>query len=140
MKTLLKLKTCSWFTNLLNLGMPLTSNPYIEDQLSAIILKWSPPYLWPGHRIAYYNITTRNLRDSTRMFDWINATYSDVLVSITKQKECGEHVFEISALSNDNETLQRFTTTWITQQGLLHKYSQECMCCLHMIFFDVHSS
>ena len=112
--------------------MPITPNPYIEDQSSAIILKWSPPYLWPGHRVAYYNITTKNLRDSTMMLDWINATYNDNLVSISKQKECGEIAFEISAISNDNETLQTFTATWITQRGWFIKIVMRS--CLQMIF------
>ena len=98
-------------------------NPYIEAQPSALVLKWSPPYLWPGHRVAYYTIKTKHFSDTT-MFDWINATYSDNLVAISKQindRECGEIVFEISAISNNNKTLKTFRATWITQRGLLQK-------------------
>ena len=41
-------------------GSPLLSNPTISKNATHVTLMWSPPFLWPGHRIQYYNISMTN--------------------------------------------------------------------------------
>ena len=38
-------------------GSPVSPNPSISKNDTHLILLWSPPFLWPGQRIQYYNIT-----------------------------------------------------------------------------------
>ena len=40
---------------------PLFPNPLLEQpSASALSLKWSPPFLWPGYYIRNYNISVRD--------------------------------------------------------------------------------
>ena len=96
--------------------LPLSPNPFIENPTaSTILLKWSPPYLWPGLSIDYYRITVsetaKNGVRNTRNFA-VNATFSDTIVTFVmdanqtagvylKLHLCNEFLFGISAVSYD---------------------------------------
>ena len=106
----------SWLTStdnheltLLILDPPISPNPSTENRnATSILLKWSPPFLWPGYSIDYYNISVMN---NSHL---INATFNDTLVSFmifaeeSSIESC--HVLEIclSAVSNDTQCLTTF--------------------------------
>ena len=85
---------------------PLVQNPLIlNPNASSILLKWSPPFLWPGLSINYYNISI-NIPVKNEVFYDVNATFSDVVVSFlkvsdntTETQSCNEMLFSISAIT-----------------------------------------
>ena len=97
------------------LESPLSPNPSVEiTNPNSLIIKWSPPFLWPGHRIKYFNITVINMSDgSVIAYYRVNTTFSDQVVTLSLSTDdidglnCTEFEFRISAISN--MTLQLFT-------------------------------
>ena len=99
--------------------LPLSSNPSIENPTaSTFLLKWSPPYLWPGRSIDHYKIAVSktdgsgNILRNMRNFV-INATFSDTIVTFAidvNQSAGARHelqlrsvfLFGISAVSYDS--------------------------------------
>ena len=82
---------------------------------SSILLKWSPPFLWPGSVIDHYLISTVG---AAKMIYRVNATFRDAIVSFLKTSDhpteilhCSEIRFDISAVTDyDNGTeLASFT-------------------------------
>ena len=85
---------------------------------SLILLRWSPPFLWPGSVIDHYLISTVGTAESDKMIYRVNATFHDVVVSFLKTSDhpteilyCSEILFDISAVTDrDNGTeLASFT-------------------------------
>ena len=59
-------------------------NPFIMNpSASSILLKWSPPFLWPGCSIHHYNISIDWSGERTKFY-YVNFTYSDAVVSFSK--------------------------------------------------------
>ena len=79
---------------------------------SSILLKWSPPFLWPGSVIDHYLISTVGAAESDKMFYRVNATFRDAIVLFLKMSDhpteilhCSEILFDISAVTDhDNGT------------------------------------
>lgn len=95
-------------------------NPLVVILPTSIILEWSPPYLWTGYRISYYNISTTNTTDGAVTYYVINATFNDPIVThhISRQdQECTEFIFGISAVSTAGEVLRSYEETGQYQQG-----------------------
>ena len=98
----------------------MTPNPLIVTLPESIILKWSPPYLWTGHRISHYNISTTNTTDGAVIYSHIGATFNDPIVThnINRQdQECTEFIFGISAVSTTGEVLETYEVMGGYQQG-----------------------
>ena len=87
---------------------------------SSVLLKWSPPFLWPGSVIGHYLIkfSTVGATESDKMIYRINATFRDAIISFLKTSDhpteilhCSEILFDISAITDhDNGTeLASFT-------------------------------
>ena len=97
----------------LSLETPLLQNPFVMNtNKSSILLKWSPPFLWPGSVIDHYLISTVGAAESDKMIYRINATFHDAIVSFLKTSDhpteirhCSEILFDISAVTDhDNVT------------------------------------
>lgn len=104
---------------MLSLETSLLQNPFIMNpNKSSILLKWSPPFLWPGSVIDHYLISTVGAAESDKMFYRVNATFRDAIISFLKTSDhpteilhCSEILFDISAITDhDNGTeLASFT-------------------------------
>ena len=87
------------------------------------MVKWSPPFLWPGQHIDHFQVRVRNLTDGSAMLDRVNATYKDNLVSyikhITRQQVqmCTELLFLITAIDTNDRPLS-FKTIKITGKSI----------------------
>jgi hypothetical protein len=81
------------------------------------MLKWSPPFLWPGLPINYYVVYITNAKgESTHHL--VNTTFSDAAVSFTTFADehemieaCDDLYLSISAVNSDQEKLQTFTAS-----------------------------
>ena len=103
------------------IDQPLSPNPLLEINASHINLTWSPPFLWPGHAIQYFNISITNKSDGSVTYHETNSNFGDRVVSFTKdiQEEslmCTEMTVNISAISNYSystlqQPLQMFNVT-----------------------------
>lgn len=101
------------------LGSPLLQNPTISNlNSSSVLLKWSPPFLWPGHLINHYNISVSNTTGSDKMFYRVNSTLHDAIVSFLKTSDspaenfhCNGMIFEITAVSESGSNLESFVVT-----------------------------
>lgn len=99
------------------LETPLVQNPFITNpNKSSILLKWSPPFLWPGSVINHYNISVIAAVESDKIFYRVNATFSDDIVSFLKTSDdsteirhCNEILFSISAVADHGTELASFT-------------------------------
>ena len=86
---------------------PVTPNPVVVIQSpTSLVLKWSPPFLWPGYHIDYFVISTINTTDDHIItIDRINTTSNDVILTLNKSlngkqvQECNEFLFSISAFN-----------------------------------------
>ena len=92
---------------------PLPQNPLLEFNRSYINLTWSPPFLWPGHAIEYFNVSITNESDGSVTYHRINNTFNDSVVSYGKEMQeeplmCTDITLNISAISAYNySTLQQ---------------------------------
>lgn len=84
---------------------PLVSNPSLTLQEStSLLLEWSPPFLWPGQQIDYFNVSLANRSDDNVTHHRVDATFSDEVVSLTFDfgnqgaSLCSELILEISAV------------------------------------------
>ena len=96
---------------------PLLQNPSLTQKNStALLVQWSPPYLWPGYSIHVYNISIQNHDNGHVFYHQINAEFDDKIVAFTFIQEkqlnhCSEFTFGISAVSTDSEEL---STAYVT--------------------------
>ena len=101
----------------------MSQSPYIindstHDQLS---LLWSPPFLWPGERIDYFNVSFMNKSDGSIEYYKVDSVFSDQVVNLTvvinPNETCttAEIKFCISPVSVSGQLLrERNVTGWIT--------------------------
>ena len=82
------------------------SNPSLTVQDSrTVLLKWSPPFLWPGQRIDFFNVSLVNRSDGSVTCYRVNTTFNDPVVSLTVDfadrgnSTCTELRFDIVAVS-----------------------------------------
>ena len=73
--------------------------------MSYLNVIWSPPFLWPGRAIQYFNVSITNKSDGSVTYHETNNNFGDRVVSFTKdiQEEslmCTEMTVNISAISN----------------------------------------
>ena len=81
-----------------------------------LLLQWSPPFLWPGHRIQHYDVTVANMsNDSSIDLDMLNATFNDAIVSYvypiqnTLSQMCHtELLFGVTATNNSAKFLSTY--------------------------------
>ena len=101
---------------LILLEPPITFNPTLVRNTTHVTLLWSPPFLWPGHRINYFNVsyTMINLGSRKNAYHRINGSQGRKIMSFTldvvkpSQSElyCIYITFNISAFENLSESLQ----------------------------------
>ena len=100
---------------------PISNNPSIEKNSTHLSLLWSPPFLWPGQRIQYYNISLVNKTDGIVAYYRVNSTFSDQLVTFVYQNEkctSTEIEFRISAVGVSGLLVPVFNDTeWILPSG-----------------------
>ena len=102
------------------LAVLLLHNPLLEIN-SSLTLTWSPPFLWPGRALRYFNVSITNKSDDSVTYHRINSTFDARVVSFSRkiQKEplmCTEIAITISAISNYShdtllQPLQLFNVT-----------------------------
>ena len=88
---------------------PISPNPLLEAKSATrLVVKWSPPFLWPGHSIEYYNISVTNPSNVNTTYHRVNTTYSDALVSFPFSSQvnqnCMEFLFVISAVKKQSDS------------------------------------
>ena len=79
------------------------------------MLQWSPPYLWPGQAIQYYNVFVTNEKKESAYYR-VTTTFRDevVFLEVTTTDEyispmCSELQFFISAIGYDDTKLSPFS-------------------------------
>ena len=95
---------------------PLPSNPLLSNNSTHVILTWSPPFLWPGQAIQYYNVSITNTSDGITTYHKINSMFNDVTVTYTRQMPseifiCTEIIFGVSAVNQSGYALHNFITS-----------------------------
>lgn len=97
--------------------MDQMSSIMVTQNKTSLALHWSPPFLWPGHVIVYYNIFIINKTDGSTMHHGINATF-DIMMSLPinigdqQRQSCTELLFVITAIDNNFSFLhQSFNVT-----------------------------
>ena len=79
---------------------------------SFLQFQWSPPFLWPGEAIQYYDVFVIN-EERESEYHRVNTTFSDAVVSLTvmsqRDQMCSELEFSISAISYSDTKLPPFT-------------------------------
>lgn len=93
-------------------------NPSITNpDAMTILLMWSPPFLWRGSSIEYFNISVTNSHGH-QIYYHVNASFSDAVVFFEvvanesqNMQTCDELRFAISAISTDLTTLESYVIT-----------------------------
>lgn len=94
-------------------NIPVVPNPFISNlNATSILLKWSPPFLWKGISIDYFNIFVTKESGLTEVHR-VDTNFSDTVVNfnITADRfqgvqACSDIRFTISANSSDSEHAQ----------------------------------
>ena len=91
-----KITCCNhWFNNS-HVESPISPNPSLERNVTHLTLLWSPPFLWPGHRINLFNISITNTccytdeNDGDTEYHIRNSSYDTELLSIVHVLDTGE--------------------------------------------------
>ena len=97
-------------------GPPISPNPKLAKNATHVTLLWSPPFLWPGNRINYYNVSLTYNRDGRLTSYLVNGTYSVKVETLTweiRSLTCTSthFLFSVSAISHLNSSLQVFNIT-----------------------------
>ena len=109
-------------------GSPLTPNPTIRRNVTHITLLWSPPFLWPGKIISYYNVSFTDKTRGISIYYRVNYSSNEIVPFSRRihQSEsliiCTEIVFSISAIGA-LEQLRTFIATdsqWIIPSSKNH--------------------
>jgi hypothetical protein len=105
-------------------GSPLSRNPVLEKNTTHVTVHWSPPFLWPGQPIEYYNVSLMLESDGSVYSQRVNSTFSDPLVSYTEQMSgeslfCTSFTFYITAVNSSGSSLQTFNVTSCKQCHIL---------------------
>ena len=86
-------------------------NPVVLVQSpTTLSLKWSPPFLWPGYHIDYFNVSTIPMNKINRIthYDVINTSFDDTILTLSKtitnsdrqRHKCNQLLFEIRSYNN----------------------------------------
>ena len=94
------------------LDSPVSPNPSLSNlNATFILLKWSPPFLWSGSTIAYYNISVTNMNGESDSYR-VNTSFNDAIVSfllVANQSQtiefCDQLTFMISPIITENDTI-----------------------------------
>ena len=114
---------------LLTAGSPILSNPSLTNNATHFTLMWSPPFLWPGHRIQYYIVSVTNRSDGNMTHHRVNTSFSDSLVTFSVRSlntpsmlSCMGIAFSISAIDgSSSQQMQTFNISnwlWIFPSGM----------------------
>lgn len=98
---------------------PIVPNPsiYLDNLTPSFVVKWSPPFLWQGQHINYFQVRVHNLTDGSIMVDRVNTTFKDVLVIYVKHltqhqvQMCTELLFCITAIDDSDRILKTINIT-----------------------------
>ena len=92
----------------------MTPDPsLIVENATTLLVQWSPPFLWPGYHIDYFNVSVKQRStNNVLMFDVLNATFDELIVSYyhvrnTSEQdasECNELLFEVSSHASSNSS------------------------------------
>ena len=98
--------------------LPISPNPnLVKDNATHVTLKWSPPFLWPGQRIDYYNVSFINTTDGNISYYRVNTSYTSSLASLTTEiQQCTTTTLNIyiTAINNNNMTaLEVFNISYL---------------------------
>ena len=97
-------------------GSPLSPNPELVKNNTHVAVHWSPPFLWPGRVIEYYNVSLVLESDGSVYSERVNSTFSDPLVSYTQPISsesffCASFTFYITAINSSGSAFQTFSIT-----------------------------
>ena len=100
----------------LHTGSPLSNNLMLLKNNGYVEVQWSPPFLWPGRAIEYYNVSLVLESDGSVYSERINSTFSDPLVSYTQpvsseSLSCASFTFYITAINSSGSAFQTFSIT-----------------------------
>ena len=110
---------------------PLSQNlSIVNPNSSSILVKWSPPFLWPGHSINHYIISIGGTGES-RSIHYVNATFDDAVVTFLEVSDnseiwnCNELQIAISAITDNSDSteLPTFTVIGGYLPGMCNKYN-----------------
>ena len=99
---------------------PIDPNPLVTiENLTSILLEWSPPFLWPGQVIKHYAIFVTNKSDGSLIkqervissFDDAIVTLKVIIIAEHQKQECNEFIIKIFAINYSNKQLQAFNKT-----------------------------
>ena len=95
---------------------PLTTNPSLSKNSTHVLLTWSPPFLWPGHAIQYYNVSFMNKTDGSVTYRTVHSAYSDGTVMYSRQipteiLSCTQVTFGVSAMNASGFVLKEFVVS-----------------------------
>ena len=97
-------------------GSPLSNNLMLLKNNGYVEVQWSPPFLWPGRAIEYYNVSLVLESDGSIYSERINSTFSDPLVSYTQPSlSCTSFTFYITAITSSGSAFQTFNITYCKQ-------------------------
>ena len=119
---------------------PILANPKLVNNATHLILLWSPPFIWPGHRIAYYNISVTERNEGSISHYRVNSSvdHSNPTVSFanklyrTETLMCTELYFCISPITTSNYTLVEVCNSSDSSLPLC-----ECICTLSCLVTSV---
>ena len=106
---------------MISIEPPITFNPTLVRNITHVTLLWSPPFLWPGHRIDNFNVsyTMIYLGSKKSVYHRINGSHESKIMSFTldvvkssqSELSCIYIMFNISAFENLFESLQTFNVS-----------------------------
>ena len=93
-----------------------------------LTLLWSPPFLWPGERINYYNVFFTTKGECAHTEYRQKSNYSDQIVSLTvnhnEAQMCTEFELFVSAIDTDSSVLQVFNVTGLIMPSSKNHFLQ----------------
>ena len=98
---------------------PIVPNPsiHLDNLTPSFVVKWSPPFVWPGQHINHFQVRVHNLTDGGIVADRINTTFKDVLVTYVNHltqhqlQMCTELLFCITAIDDSDGILKTINIT-----------------------------
>ena len=126
----------SFFLYYMIAGSPILSNPSISKNATHHTLMWSPPFLWPGHRIQHYNVSMTNIMsngsilivhyrvDTSITSPIVTASFPMSWSLINDMLSCTKFTFSISPIDGSVlEPMKTFNVSdwaWTFPAGKLH--------------------
>ena len=88
-------------------------------------MKWSPPFLWPGHSIDHYNISIIGGMGKSQSIHRVDAIFDDAVVTFLEVSDnreiwnCKELQFVISAITDNGIRTDHGLPTFTAVGGYL---------------------